>query len=174
MCLQRLYLPWFYFCCFFSFFFCSSFFFFLMIRRPPRSTLFPYTTLFRSRHRSKSEAIGEGVSLLVDCLALTPPEQHCSTRAACQHADFFNSPGGFLGVPQFAWVDETFLELSAAPNAVDGSDLLPRGILTDGKLPCFMVHNVLRHATELRDYHEFAAFRPFSSALLFVYLISGN
>jgi len=24
------------------------FFFFLMIRRPPRSTLFPYTTLFRS------------------------------------------------------------------------------------------------------------------------------
>src|SRR5216683_5128662 len=29
------------------FLFC--FFFFLMIRRPPRSTLFPYTTLFRSR-----------------------------------------------------------------------------------------------------------------------------
>src|SRR5271170_8174850 len=31
--------------CFLRFFF----FFFLMIRRPPRSTLFPYTTLFRSR-----------------------------------------------------------------------------------------------------------------------------
>src|SRR6266496_5617178 len=30
----------------FNFFF---FFFFLMIRRPPRSTLFPYTTLFRSQ-----------------------------------------------------------------------------------------------------------------------------
>src|SRR3712207_7543835 len=28
-----------------------SSFFFLMIRRPPRSTLFPYTTLFRSRVR---------------------------------------------------------------------------------------------------------------------------
>src|SRR2546430_7565833 len=27
---------------------CLYFFFFLMIRRPPRSTLFPYTTLFRS------------------------------------------------------------------------------------------------------------------------------
>src|SRR5437773_5273116 len=27
---------------------CSLFFFFIMIRRPPRSTLFPYTTLFRS------------------------------------------------------------------------------------------------------------------------------
>src|SRR4051794_41639826 len=34
------------------------FFFFLMIRRPPRSTLFPYTTLFRSRrtlrHRTRN------------------------------------------------------------------------------------------------------------------------
>src|ERR1039457_1312583 len=28
---------------------CTDFFFFLMIRRPPRSTLFPYTTLFRSQ-----------------------------------------------------------------------------------------------------------------------------
>src|SRR2546430_17524556 len=28
---------------------CFFFFFFLMIRRPPRSTLFPYTTLFRAR-----------------------------------------------------------------------------------------------------------------------------
>src|SRR5260221_3244866 len=33
-----------------------SFFFFLMIRRPPRSTLFPYTTLFRSQGE---EAAGE-------------------------------------------------------------------------------------------------------------------
>src|SRR5216684_8259729 len=32
-------------------FFFVFFFFFLMIRRPPRSTLFPYTTLFRSRAR---------------------------------------------------------------------------------------------------------------------------
>src|SRR2546430_10065727 len=33
------------------------YFFFLMIRRPPRSTLFPYTTLFRSE-RVTSEAYG--------------------------------------------------------------------------------------------------------------------
>src|SRR5215813_15151237 len=32
----------------FSFSVIFLFFFFLMIRRPPRSTLFPYTTLFRS------------------------------------------------------------------------------------------------------------------------------
>src|SRR2546426_10722654 len=42
-------------CCFFLYSYISSFyffFFFLMIRRPPRSTLFPYTTLFRSADRA--------------------------------------------------------------------------------------------------------------------------
>src|SRR2546427_12497042 len=33
------------------------FFFFLMIRRPPRSTLFPYTTLFRSWHKSFADQL---------------------------------------------------------------------------------------------------------------------
>src|SRR6266700_4567094 len=34
----------------------QNFFFFLMIRRPPRSTLFPYTTLFRSRRADAARA----------------------------------------------------------------------------------------------------------------------
>src|SRR6266480_6513722 len=38
-----------------------SFFFFLMIRRPPRSTLFPYTTLFRSPARRQ---VGPGQARL--------------------------------------------------------------------------------------------------------------
>src|SRR5690348_1416122 len=37
------------------------FFFFLMIRRPPRSTLFPYTTLFRTHVPPPIEANGSGV-----------------------------------------------------------------------------------------------------------------
>src|SRR2546422_7401030 len=37
----------------------SLFFFFLMIRRPPRSTLFPYTTLFRS-HAGRVAPHGAG------------------------------------------------------------------------------------------------------------------
>src|SRR2546422_7514765 len=37
-----------YFLCVLTVFISFFFFFFLMIRRPPRSTLFPYTTLFRS------------------------------------------------------------------------------------------------------------------------------
>src|SRR2546422_2404215 len=45
----------------------AFFFFFLMIRRPPRSTLFPYTTLFRSLSVRRpalvgSEAAGAGVN----------------------------------------------------------------------------------------------------------------
>src|SRR5438132_7491242 len=35
----------------------SSFFFFLILRRPPRSTLFPYTTLFRSQRGPKTRVI---------------------------------------------------------------------------------------------------------------------
>src|SRR5207249_12062769 len=37
------------------------FFFFLMLRRPPRSTLFPYTTLFRSAPPSASAVSPKGV-----------------------------------------------------------------------------------------------------------------
>src|SRR5436190_5517005 len=37
----------------------TLFFFFLMIRRPPRSTLFPYTTLFRSIPSAQRQAAAE-------------------------------------------------------------------------------------------------------------------
>src|SRR5690349_24842676 len=40
-------------CLYVLFIFFFFFFFFLMIRRPPRSTLFPYTTLFRSRQAAR-------------------------------------------------------------------------------------------------------------------------
>src|SRR6185369_17742074 len=67
----------FFFCSFplcpFLFFF--SFFFFLMIRRPPRSTLFPYTTLFRSR---SSTMAGEGARSCPCPAALWRSEEHTS------------------------------------------------------------------------------------------------
>src|SRR5690242_20746462 len=44
-------------------------FFFLMIRRPPRSTLFPYTTLFRSEEMSRTVARGGSKPS-----AFSPPE----------------------------------------------------------------------------------------------------
>src|SRR5439155_23057962 len=40
----------------------SSLFFFFLIRRPPRSTLFPYTTLFRSSAASVSKSSTRSVS----------------------------------------------------------------------------------------------------------------
>src|SRR5207248_10817299 len=51
------------FCCLLSANRYSTFLFFLLIRRPPRSTLFPYTTLFRSkyvrrRHHAERTALG--------------------------------------------------------------------------------------------------------------------
>src|SRR5574337_1932004 len=57
---------------FFIFFF-LFFFFFLMIRRPPRSTLFPYTTLFRSVRRpplpqSKFSSSPPPFSIEIHCL----------------------------------------------------------------------------------------------------------
>src|SRR5438094_10050087 len=42
-----------------------SFFFFLMIRRPPRSTLFPYTTLFRSEKIHRACGVVEQLEVLV-------------------------------------------------------------------------------------------------------------
>src|SRR2546423_11835664 len=44
------------------------YFFFLMIRRPPRSTLFPYTTLFRSQ-RTRHRGEGNGAALAVQGVA---------------------------------------------------------------------------------------------------------
>src|SRR2546426_10283462 len=70
------------------------FFFFLMIRRPPRSTLFPYTTLFRSsgcsmarrvpgssQRRGRASPAGSAGTVATSC-ASTPPtsrsEEHTS------------------------------------------------------------------------------------------------
>src|SRR5256714_10357922 len=48
-------------------------FFFLMIRRPPRSTLFPYTTLFRSlRRRMEEQGVPSQRMLLPQIFSLPP------------------------------------------------------------------------------------------------------
>src|SRR2546422_11743552 len=64
---------------------CISFFFFLMIRRPPRSTLFPYTTLFRSvEHVELRE--GHGVE---------PVDPHCvAPHDSVEPAAASRPPGG--------------------------------------------------------------------------------
>src|SRR5256885_4965375 len=59
------------------------FFFFLMIRRPPRSTLFPYTTLFRSQvYRSRGPGWPTAPALTMAFWCCTPTacrsEEHTS------------------------------------------------------------------------------------------------
>src|SRR2546428_9322129 len=61
------------------------FFFFLMIRRPPRSTLFPYTTLFRSAVESGQTAlvvlmVKSGSDGVARCCLISPSrsEEHTS------------------------------------------------------------------------------------------------
>src|SRR5258705_5741087 len=60
------------------------FFFFLMIRRPPRSTLFPYTTLFRSYTRAR--------------LTLSSRSRGCSCTC-CDRLATRRSTGTFLTSP---------------------------------------------------------------------------
>src|SRR6266516_4478889 len=55
------------------------FFFFLMIRRPPRSTLFPYTTLFRSQARHGAGRLAARGAHLLDGVRRHVPRR---TRAA--------------------------------------------------------------------------------------------
>src|SRR5258707_2417351 len=68
------------------------FFFFLMIRRPPRSTLFPYTTLFRSMSQEEGIAYCEKLfAPWLDGHALVSNATHLrdrkSTRLNSSHAN---------------------------------------------------------------------------------------
>src|SRR4030066_268308 len=59
------------------------FFFFLMIRRPPRSTLFPYTTLFRSRativaRHPDQDVFRVGLGVLDKQIEVARSEEHTS------------------------------------------------------------------------------------------------
>src|SRR5258708_31689947 len=89
-----------------------------MIRRPPRSTLFPYTTLFRSVRDSTSrrlEALSKVFQLAPDtigCLTRRPPtrsEEHTSELQSPDHLvcrlllekkNFSTYTDFFLGLPQ--------------------------------------------------------------------------
>src|SRR5262245_63676769 len=77
--------------CFFSFFMSLFCFFFSLIRRPPRSTLFPYTTLFRSARamgielRSARPADAEAIALLARACLPEAWSDRKSTRLNSSH-----------------------------------------------------------------------------------------
>src|SRR3712207_8182621 len=62
--------------------------FFIMIRRPPRSTLFPYTTLFRSLPRSSLRRGRCSVLEVREGRTLSSPPPHpARRRSACRQLD---------------------------------------------------------------------------------------
>src|SRR5256885_13760072 len=68
---------------YFNLFLSFFFFFFLMIRRPPRSTLFPYTTLFRSSWRDWALLTGG---------AATRARAYCCGARSEEHTSELQSP----------------------------------------------------------------------------------
>src|SRR2546430_10164847 len=63
-----------------------------MIRRPPRSTLFPYTTLFRSRatllrRRRGSVFLGEDAIALAEHLLVVADDLRCAPRACAERSE---------------------------------------------------------------------------------------
>src|SRR2546427_5844712 len=63
-----------------------------MIRRPPRSTLFPYTTLFRSSRRGRKKINGSGRARAVRRKAPSKPMQRSAGRFLTTHTGSLPRP----------------------------------------------------------------------------------
>src|SRR2546430_7455386 len=77
----------------------SIFFFFLMIRRPPRSTLFPYTTLFRSRliPSISLATVYNNLRLFIECGLLREVTPHAPTlRRSEEHTSELQSQSNLV------------------------------------------------------------------------------
>src|SRR2546430_9989973 len=72
-------------------------FFFLMIRRPPRSTLFPYTTLFRS---SEGQHVGRHITAAEACIQPAalgrPHDAHPESRRSEEHTSELQSQSNLV------------------------------------------------------------------------------
>src|SRR5256885_10215887 len=84
-------------------------FFFLMIRRPPRSTLFPYTTLFRSLERCQMDNVRNTV------FRHCPLEGVVVSDVARNEVDLLQS---FFGQDEFQRSEEHTSELQSPCNIV--------------------------------------------------------
>src|SRR5258708_30804810 len=70
-----------------------------MIRRPPRSTLFPYTTLFRSVGLGGKSAADKGKDTR-DYLAAAFPELNAWERAGADEHEYPDRKSGSAGMPR--------------------------------------------------------------------------
>src|SRR6266536_2512600 len=125
------------------------FFFFLMIRRPPRSTLFPYTTLFRSWPPAPWYILppaGESHRCVHLCWSAVPcvPQSHFSTNnqnlqkltfwlVTAHGPNHLPLAGGAWSVPGVRPV--TYMVLGAGPPLRAGLEFVP--VLRSGPVPIF-------------------------------------
>src|SRR5207302_11291029 len=63
------------------------FFFFLLIRRPPKSTLFPYTTLFRSRASCRRSRTSPRRAMSSAASSPSPSRTRTSRRTRCSRSE---------------------------------------------------------------------------------------
>src|SRR2546430_108657 len=105
-----------------------------MIRRPPRSTLFPYTTLFRSLHTHQSP--GEWQHSLPACsLALTGRGSHpldfikWFPLLHCWFLHFHAYPSATYRKPRLARKDTFFISVTASNFSYSNG-----GFITDGNI----------------------------------------
>src|SRR2546422_5382990 len=98
----------------------SPFFFFLMIRRPPRSTLFPYTTLFRSAvFRRPVHQVGVADPLAEDAAGKRERlrERHLRDRKSTR----LNSSHGYISYAVFCLKKKKKLNIEADVNTPHAS-----------------------------------------------------
>src|SRR5260221_10140400 len=101
------------------------YFFFLMIRRPPRSTLFPYTTLFRSLHAFPFS--NNNVFTSIDAKTGRPVIDESKRPGAKQGGEFCPSIGGGKDWPPEAWSPQTKLLYVPANDNICA--FLPKGVV---------------------------------------------
>src|SRR5688572_26216267 len=118
----------------------SFFFFFLMIRRPPRSTLFPYTTLFRS---FAIPYAGFGLYCV-----------RCHASAEREHTfTYTNNIEGFSGDPDSYFVDLSWATATPTAHSPGPAQPCSEAAVSDRDVP------TAGHNADASDVQEQAIFR---------------
>src|ERR1019366_9432868 len=86
-----------------------------MIRRPPRSTLFPYTTLFRSQNRGTACSVRDGCRLVAHDLA----RFHAKSGDHFLEADFWTASTGVRPGPYFRVAQDSGIILWTAKMPIE-------------------------------------------------------
>src|SRR5690348_18208059 len=87
-----------------------------MIRRPPRSTLFPYTTLFRSPHERRPAADRDSVAVLVEADMLELDDAGIRSRLADRKSTRLNSSHPSISYAVFCLKKKKYLSPRISPS----------------------------------------------------------